>query len=90
VHEAAERCDPKALCQICPATSRPPPQPSTLNPKPSNTTHARQALRRLRLPLFYDSTAWVLPAGSLTHLMITLPYWTRRGAARPLCMLALL
>jgi hypothetical protein len=35
-----------------------------------------QALRRLRLPLFYDSTAWVLPAGSLTHLMVTIPFWT--------------
>lgn len=41
-----------------------------------------QALRRLRLPLFYDSAAWVLPAGTLMHLLITLPYWTRcaRGA----------
>jgi hypothetical protein len=36
-----------------------------------------QALRRLRLPLFYDQTAWVWPAGSLTHLLITMPFWTR-------------
>jgi hypothetical protein len=35
-----------------------------------------QALRRLRLPLFYDQTAWVWPAGSLTHLLITMPFWT--------------
>jgi hypothetical protein len=28
------------------------------------------------MPLFYDSTAWVLPAGALTHLMITIPFWT--------------
>lgn len=41
------------------------------------STPAAKALRRLRLPLFYDNTAWVVPAGALTHLMITIPYWTR-------------
>jgi hypothetical protein len=35
-----------------------------------------QALRRLRLPLFYDGAAWTVPAGALTHLLITLPFWT--------------
>ncbi len=34
-----------------------------------------QSLRRLRLPMFYDAHAWVLPSGMLTHLLITMPYW---------------
>lgn len=46
-------------------------------PPPCPAAPLCQALRRLRLPLFYDSTAWVLPAGSLTHLMVTIPFWTR-------------
>jgi hypothetical protein len=44
-----------------------------MNPPPR--PHA-QALRRLRLPLFYDGAAWTVPAGALTHLLITLPFWT--------------
>lgn len=44
---------------------------------------APQALRRLRLPLFFDSALWVVPAGALTHLLITLPYWTRRVCGAP-------
>jgi hypothetical protein len=50
------------------------PPPTRFCPRP--VALLPQALRRLRLPLFYDSTAWVLPAGSLTHLMVTIPFWT--------------
>jgi hypothetical protein len=34
-----------------------------------------QALRRLRLQLFYDERAWMFPVGALTHCMITIPFW---------------
>jgi hypothetical protein len=34
-----------------------------------------QALRRLRLQLFFDERAWMFPVGAMTHCMITIPYW---------------
>lgn len=67
-------CCPASSC--VPLTQAAHAAAPNLHPSPA-PTRCPQALRRLRLPLFFDSTAWVVPAGALTHLMITIPFWTR-------------
>jgi hypothetical protein len=59
-----------------PRATEPPKPPETHQPPETPEKRpARQALRRLRLQLFFDERAWMFPVGAMTHCMITIPYW---------------